>query len=544
MNKKLAKSIVASLMAVSMVTPTAAKIVPLNVVAANATIKTNVNDVLRNAESESECKEKIINSDFSESMLPWEGIEVRPAYQNLEIEDGTLHTIIRGEKGNSNTDLQIVDKDLCFKKGHSYLVSFKAKANRDGLELLSQITDASGDKQYFVLNGTKWVMGTAMGGQYGNAAELSKKYITYQGIFTPTEDIENATWSFYYANDNNGYYGNAEEYDEIWFDDMSILCTDCLGIEPDIPNDDDNKPPITPPVDDDDNSEPLPPPSVDYGDDDVKEKEEAYAEILIDSRFDKEDSLWEQITASPADQKAAVEDGALHINILDGTGEDKSKWDLQTKTRNINLKAGETYKVGFKAKANRKGLELCSEISSRNGADVYVNLLEDKMAVGPMLGGEFGKGAALDTEYKYFECTFTMTKSAENLDWGFHYANDTNGYGGNAVAGDEIWLDDLYLVRIADENEETIDWEPNTLPTTPSINPEGIILGDANCDKVVNLADAVLIMQVKANPSKYEITDEGETNADVVGNDGITNLDALEVQKHLLGLVDEFDSKA
>lgn len=51
MNKKLAKSIVASLMAVSMVTPTAAKIVPLNVVAANATIKTNVNDVLRNAES-------------------------------------------------------------------------------------------------------------------------------------------------------------------------------------------------------------------------------------------------------------------------------------------------------------------------------------------------------------------------------------------------------------------------------------------------------------------------------------------------------------
>ncbi|MBR6622988.1 MAG: hypothetical protein IKK91_03695, partial [Ruminococcus sp.] len=107
MNKKFAKSIVASLMAISMVTPTTANIVPLNVIAVNTAIKT--------AESKSECKETIVNSDFSESMLPWEGIEVKPAYQNLDIEAGALHTIIRGEKGNSNTDLQIVNKDLSFK---------------------------------------------------------------------------------------------------------------------------------------------------------------------------------------------------------------------------------------------------------------------------------------------------------------------------------------------------------------------------------------------------------------------------------------------
>ena len=506
----------------------AINIVPLNVVAVNTAIKT--------AESKSECKETIVNSDFSESMLPWEGIEVKPAYQNLEIQNldieaGALHTIIRGEKGNSNTDLQIVNKDLSFKKGHNYWVSFKAKASRKGLELCSQITDASGDKQYFVLNDTEWVIGPAMGGQFGKWAELSDKYITYQGIFTPTEDIENAVWSFYYANDNNGYGGNAVDGDEIWFDDMSILCTDCLGIEPDIPSDDDNRPPSTPPVDDDDDkSDPLPPPSVDYDDDDDNEKEEAYAEILVDSRFDNEDSIWEQITASPADQKASIEDGALHINILEGTGADTSKWDLQTLTRKIYLKAGETYKIGFKAKANRKGLELDSQIVSRNGADVYVNLFEDKMAIGPALGGEYGKGAALDTEYKYFECTFTMTDSAENLDWVFHYANDTNGFGGNAVAGDEIWLDDLYLVRVAKENEEPIDWKPNTAPTTLS--------GDITCDGNVLLNDAVLILQHLGNPDAYPLSDQARANADVSNpGDGITNKDALAIQRYILKVI-------
>ena len=521
MNKKFAKSIVASLMAISMVTPTTANIVPLNVIAVNTAIKT--------AESKSECKETIVNSDFSESMLPWEGIEVKPAYQNLDIEAGALHTIIRGEKGNSNTDLQIVNKDLSFKKGHNYWVSFRAKASRKGLELCSQITDASGDKQYFVLNDTEWVIGPAMGGQFGKWAELSDKYITYQGIFTPTEDIENAVWSFYYANDNYGYGGNAVDGDEIWFDDMSILCTDCLGIEPDIPSDDDNRPPSTPPVDDDDdNSDPLPPPSVDYDDDDDNEKEEAYAEILVDSRFDNEDSIWEQITASPADQKAAIEDGALHINILEGTGADTSKWDLQTLTRKIYLKAGETYKIGFKAKANRKGLELDSQIVSRNGADVYVNLFEDKMAIGPALGGDFGKGAALDTEYKYFECTFTMTDSAENLNWVFHYANDTNGFGGNAVAGDEIWLDDLYLVRIADENEEPIDWKPNT--EVPETNDCASTIVDSNFDNNVILPWEGI--EVKPAYQNLDI-EAGALHTIIRGEKGNSNTDLQIVNKDL-----------
>ena len=66
---------------------------------------------------------------------------------------------------------------------------------------------------------------------------------------------------------------------------------------------------------------------------------------------------------------------------------------------------------------------------------------------------------------------------------------------------------------------------------------------DANCDGETNMADAVIIMQSLANPNKYgingthetHITAQGEFNGDMDGN-GLTNADALEIQKMLLKL--------
>ena len=70
--------------------------------------------------------------------------------------------------------------------------------------------------------------------------------------------------------------------------------------------------------------------------------------------------------------------------------------------------------------------------------------------------------------------------------------------------------------------------------------------GDANCDGEVSLADAVLIMQALANPSKYgkdgtdtnKITPLGLTNADCSNvGDGMTNKDALAIQKFMLNII-------
>ncbi len=69
------------------------------------------------------------------------------------------------------------------------------------------------------------------------------------------------------------------------------------------------------------------------------------------------------------------------------------------------------------------------------------------------------------------------------------------------------------------------------------------LTGDVNGDGTVDLSDAVLIMQSLANPTKYglngsddkHITEEWYLRADVDG-EGVTNMDALTIQRYLLGL--------
>ena len=81
----------------------------------------------------------------------------------------------------------------------------------------------------------------------------------------------------------------------------------------------------------------------------------------------------------------------------------------------------------------------------------------------------------------------------------------------------------------------------------PYISFSPTLLGDANVDDQVNIADAVLVMQVATNPDKYaqgktklSISALGELNGDVDGKRGLTNSDALLIQKYKLGLIDKF----
>ena len=94
---------------------------------------------------------------------------------------------------------------------------------------------------------------------------------------------------------------------------------------------------------------------------------------------------------------------------------------------------------------------------------------------------------------------------------------------------------------------ETSSTSSQKSTTTSSQNTPSVTLaGDANCDGTVSIADAVLIMQSIANPSKFglsgsdetHITAQGSANGDVNGNgNGITNLDALTIQKYMLNLI-------
>ena len=76
--------------------------------------------------------------------------------------------------------------------------------------------------------------------------------------------------------------------------------------------------------------------------------------------------------------------------------------------------------------------------------------------------------------------------------------------------------------------------------TVPTPGGKVTLWGDANCDGTVDVSDAVIIMQSLSNPSKYSLTEQGKLNGDVNKNgDGITNADALSIQKYKLELIKE-----
>ena len=63
------------------------------------------------------------------------------------------------------------------------------------------------------------------------------------------------------------------------------------------------------------------------------------------------------------------------------------------------------------------------------------------------------------------------------------------------------------------------------------VNEDNATEGDANTDGRVTLADAVAVLQYLANEDEYRLTAQGALNADIVGNDGINTVDALEIQR-------------
>ncbi len=66
------------------------------------------------------------------------------------------------------------------------------------------------------------------------------------------------------------------------------------------------------------------------------------------------------------------------------------------------------------------------------------------------------------------------------------------------------------------------------------------VMGDADENGLVELNDAVLIMSNIVDPEAYPISAQGQLNADVYQNgDGLSNMDALSIQKYLAQLISE-----
>lgn len=121
----------------------------------------------------------------------------------------------------------------------------------------------------------------------------------------------------------------------------------------------------------------------------------------------------------------------------------------------------------------------------------------------------------------------------------------------------QIWyqpeLVDMVSYKFGSEPAGTTTSESTTATTTTTTATEttattssdsGLsvtVIGDANADGKLSLADAVAILQSIANKDKYELKPQGKVNGDVDGVAGITANDALVIQKVDAGTVSASD---
>ncbi len=124
-------------------------------------------------------------------------------------------------------------------------------------------------------------------------------------------------------------------------------------------------------------------------------------------------------------------------------------------------------------------------------------------------------------------------------DWSYNgltmYKDDDAFFAtGTEVKTDNIcvYSGDTLIGGIEPDGSVPATEEPTTSqPSTGEDKTSDVLYGDANCDKTVDISDAVLIMQNQANPEKYTLTKEGIANADCVDNPkGVTPTDALAIQ--------------
>lgn len=70
-------------------------------------------------------------------------------------------------------------------------------------------------------------------------------------------------------------------------------------------------------------------------------------------------------------------------------------------------------------------------------------------------------------------------------------------------------------------------------------NPEIHLIGDANCDGNVNMADVTAIVQHIGNKDAYSLSEQGSLNAELCdGTEGITGMDAIKIQMLLSDMID------
>ncbi len=112
----------------------------------------------------------------------------------------------------------------------------------------------------------------------------------------------------------------------------------------------------------------------------------------------------------------------------------------------------------------------------------------------------------------------------------------SSGVTAHIVPGEGVTNEELYELskKVTDEvglRPYYLILDSANYHSSGSIDLYNSVAGDANNDGELGIADATLVLQHIGNGDKYPLSAQGEYNADIDGNEGITVLDALEIQK-------------
>ena len=122
--------------------------------------------------------------------------------------------------------------------------------------------------------------------------------------------------------------------------------------------------------------------------------------------------------------------------------------------------------------------------------------------------------------------------------WGIE-PDGTKGYSG-ADRGEVNQPDPPTSQTTEPKTETTTTTSTTTETTTTSetvVSEDSFLYGDTNCDKVVDVSDAVLLCRFLAEDTSARITSEGKRNADCDGKSGLTQDDATRILKLIAKLV-------
>lgn len=118
--------------------------------------------------------------------------------------------------------------------------------------------------------------------------------------------------------------------------------------------------------------------------------------------------------------------------------------------------------------------------------------------------------------------TGTPTEDTAELQTGWWAFSEKQGDSGSDIVIDYTKVTLVYEY----DGEEQTTTEPTKSPET------GVtLIGDANCDGIVDLADATAIIQHIGNEAKYGLSAQGYANAECTGDGIVSGADAIAIQK-------------